>query len=83
MSMAGEIDAILAQAYLSDASAKTQEQAEKIRNLEKMLELANDKMAEQVRQARWEVADEAIQTVAGSDIWVWLTRLRDDNAPKD
>lgn len=54
-----------------------------IEELREQLRLTNDKMAEQVRQAIWNMADEAIQTVAGSDIWVWLTRIRDANAPKD
>lgn len=46
--------------------------------------LANDKMAEQVRQARWEVADTALSTTAsGMDRYQLLSSIRDANAPKD
>ena len=67
-----------------------EEQAEKIRRLEKMLDLANDKMAEQVRQAREDVLEEVAAhapTIANverlSRFWEWLAKVRDANAPND
>lgn len=60
-----------------------QEQAEKIRKLEDMLRLANDKMDAQARQARWEVADEALYLADERSIRRALERIRDANAPKD
>ena len=55
-----------------------------IASLKEMLRLTNDKMAEQVRQARWEVADDALQHYGGRDAaWEMLERIRDANAPKD
>lgn len=65
------------------------EQAEKIRALEDMLRLASDKMAEQVRQARWEVAVEIISSYAATYrdhfnlIMEIAHKVRDANAPKD
>ncbi len=60
-----------------------QEQAEEIRHLKEMLRLAHDKCAEQVRQARWEVATEGLKQPTDGDEHRYLVRVRDANAPKD
>lgn len=51
-------------------------------SLREQLRLANDKMQEQVRQARCEVADNALQFLP-HDQDKYLQDVRDANAPKD
>lgn len=74
----GERDAAASSASLLKQSQAAQKHV--IAELREMLRLANDKMAEQVRQARWEVADEGL---ARSNTRQWLATVRDANAPKD
>lgn len=57
---------------------------EQLRLAQEQLRIAHDKMAEQVRQARWEVADEALEEYAqNGSRTAFLERIRDANAPKD
>lgn len=54
-----------------------------IASLKKMLRLANDKMAEQVRQALHAVAEEALGQRSRIEMERFLVKVRDANAPKD
>lgn len=62
-------------------------QAEKIRQLEDMLRIAHDNLAEQVRQARWEVAHEALGEFndlrTNKRVQACLEQIERENAPKD
>ena len=53
-------------------------------SLREQLRLANDKMAEQVRQARWDVAHTALNEYGRENMRLsYLQRVLDANAPKD
>jgi VIT1/CCC1 family predicted Fe2+/Mn2+ transporter len=52
-------------------------------SLREQLSLANDKRQEQVRAARYEVAEEGLEAPSGQEMRTYLERIRDANAPKD
>lgn len=78
------IDGVVADA-LNELAAMQKEVA----TLREQLRLTNDKMAEQVRQARWEVAIEVISSYASTYrdhfnlIMEIAHKIRDANVPKD
>lgn len=69
------VDGVVAEA-LNELATIQKEAA----SLREQLRLTNDKMAEQVRQARYEVADEALKKPL---MQRFLEKVRDANAPKD
>jgi hypothetical protein len=76
------IDGVVADA-LNDLAAMQKENA----SLREQLRLTNDKMAEQVRQARWEVATEALSEFVdlrtNKRAQACLEQIKRENAPKD
>lgn len=56
---------------------------EQLRIAQEQAALSHDKMVEQVRQARWEVADTALAMLPMYERADYLQRIRDANAPKD
>lgn len=68
-----------------EQAEKIQDQARLIVSLREQLRLTNDKMAEQVRQARVGVADEALALweKGWKPCLTFLEAVRNTNAPKD
>lgn len=74
---------------VADALNELAEMQRENASLREQLRLTNDKMAEQVRQARCEVADNIVNAwldpsyKTGDDLVAVAKRIRDANAPKD
>ena len=76
-----ELDKALASLGFTHDVSEARHELEMLRE---QLRLANDKMAEQVRQARWEVADEALDDCDTLEHFIMRMRaVKDANAPKD